>query len=70
MFLALVLTFVMAVTAMTGTALARAHKHAKKPAKPAVSQEASPKRRKVRRRSRPAKPSRFCASACSRGHLH
>lgn len=43
MFLALVLTFVMAVTAMTGTALARAHKHAKKPAKPAVSQEASPK---------------------------
>lgn len=43
MFLALVLTFVMAVTAMTGTALARAHKYAKKPAKPAVSQEASPK---------------------------
>lgn len=43
MFLALVLTFVMAVTAMTGTALARAHKHAKKPVKPAVSQEASPK---------------------------
>lgn len=43
MFLALVLTLVMAVTAMTGTALARAHKHAKKPAKPAVSQEASPK---------------------------
>lgn len=43
MFLALVLTLVMAVTAMTGTALARAHKHTKKPAKPAVSQEASPK---------------------------
>lgn len=29
MFLALVLTLVMAVTAMTGTALARAHKYAK-----------------------------------------
>ena len=69
MFLALVLTFVMAVTAMTGTALARAHKHAKKPAKPAVSQEASPKAQESQT-AQPAKPSRFCASACSRGYLH
>lgn len=43
MFLALVLTLVMAVTAMTGTAFARSHKHAKKTAKPAVSQSVSQK---------------------------
>ncbi|MFV0635930.1 SpoIID/LytB domain-containing protein [Mitsuokella sp. WILCCON 0060] len=39
MALALMMAFVMAITALTGTAQAR-HRHAKKPAKPAVSQSA------------------------------